>query len=78
MTRRGVGLVALVALALVGCSGNKAAPPEPVLITPNSRLIYHDTNGHAVWTTCDRGTRLYLTHDGRFQAVPNGCLNGEP
>lgn len=68
-------MLAVAALA-VGCA--KTPPPEPMLMTPNSRLIYHDTNGHAVWTWCDRGNRVYMTHRGAFQVVPNGCQNGEP
>jgi hypothetical protein len=61
-------------LLIVGCSADK---PRPMLMTPQSRLLYHDgTTG--IWTVCDRGTRLYLTHAGFFQVVPYGCLDGQP
>jgi hypothetical protein len=69
-------LILGLGLALVACA--KKPEVEPVLMTPNSRLIYHDQNGNAVWTWCDRGARVYQTHGGNFQVVPNGCPNGEP
>jgi len=72
--RWGIALI-LAGLVLASCSHTE--PPKPVLMTPSSRLIFHDGT-HGIWTMCDRGTRLYMTHEGLFQAVPNGCLSGEP
>lgn len=73
---RAFGLV-LVALFLAACRASAPAP-TPVLMTPQSRLIYHDTEGHGIWTQCDRGNRIYMTQGGQFQVVPGGCQNGEP
>lgn len=70
--RRLMVLLTLGWLAL-GCSKEK-----PVLMTPGSRLIYHDGAGHGLWTSCDRGNRVYMTHTGLYQVVPGGCPDGQP
>jgi hypothetical protein len=57
-----------------GCGAEK---PRPVLMTPQSRLIYHDGT-YGLWTACDRGHRVYMTHAGLFQVVANGCSDGQP
>src|SRR5262245_15950803 len=56
-----LGLLAV--LALVGCASSDKDKPRPMLMTPQSRLIYHDGT-HGLWTTCDRGNRVYLSHEG--------------
>ena len=72
-----VALLALTTLvALTGCGGRDK--PAPVLLTPTSRLIQADTEGHGIWTLCDRHNLVYLNHGGSFQVVPNGCPTGEP
>lgn len=73
------GLWLALVLALVGCSKEKPAP-LPVLMTPGSRLIYHDTNGHALWATCDptTGAKIFLTHSGNFWIIERGCPDGRP
>jgi hypothetical protein len=71
----------LLALGLAGCRSTPPPPPPapaPVLITPGSTLIYHDADGHGIWTFCDRGNRVYLDHTGHYQVVPNGCPDGRP
>jgi hypothetical protein len=71
---RHVMLAIVTAAVLCGCTSN-AKPP--MLMTPQSRLIYHDgTTG--LWTTCDRGNRVYMTHAGLVQVIPYGCLDGQP
>lgn len=72
---RSAGLI-LGVLTLVGCSSGRS--PSPVLMTPSSRLIYHDTEGHSLWSICDRGARVYMTQAGNFWVVPGACLGGEP
>lgn len=75
-------LLLLLPLLLLGC---KSAPePQPVLMTPSSRLIFHDSQGHALWSFCDfrggatTGARVYMTHSGSFWVVPGGCPDGNP
>jgi hypothetical protein len=71
---RRVALCLVIGALLLSCSADK---PQPMLMTPQSRLLYHDgTTG--LWTVCDRGNRVYLTHAGLFQVVPYGCLDGQP
>jgi hypothetical protein len=65
-----------LSLALLGC-GKKEAPP-PMLIAPNSRLLYSSGTWGNVWSVCDKGHRLYLTHQGQMEVVPFGCLDGIP
>ena len=74
--RRLLLLLLLLPLLLLGC---KSAPePTPVLMTPTSRLIYHDQSGHALWSFCDRGARVFMTQQGNFWVVPQGCPDGNP
>lgn len=68
---RRVGLMVLAIAALAGCGGSKT------LITPQSRLIYNDGK-QSIWTTCDKGNRLYMTPDGIASIVPGGCQDGNP
>ena len=69
------GLIGLGVLALSGCG---AKEPAPVMMVPNTRLIYHDQAGHGIFTFCDRASRVYQTTSGNFWVVPNGCPSGEP
>lgn len=73
---RRILVLAVAGFILTSCGGGDK--PQPVLMTPNSRLIYHDTAGHGIFTFCDRGARVYQTNTGAFWVVPNGCPNGEP
>jgi hypothetical protein len=67
-------LAIVTAGLFLGCAKEK---PPSMLMTPQSRLIYHDgTTG--LWTTCDRGNRVYMTHAGLVQVIPYGCLDGQP
>jgi hypothetical protein len=74
--RRLVILSVGLSLALLGCG--KKEPPPPMLIAPNSRLLYSSGTLGNVWTFCDRGNRLYLTHQGSVMVVPYGCPDGVP
>jgi hypothetical protein len=73
----GLGL----ASALVGC---QAKDPSPMLSAPNSRLLYSSGPVGKIWTVCDKGHRLYLTHHGyltyhgHVEIVPYGCPDGIP
>jgi hypothetical protein len=72
---RYMGLAVVAGLFLFGCSS--ADKPRPMLMTPQSRLIYHDGT-YGLWTLCDRGHRVYMTHAGLFQVVANACPDGQP
>jgi hypothetical protein len=74
--RRLVILSVGLSLALLGCG--KKEPPPPMLIAPNSRLLYSSGTWGNVWSVCDKGHRLYLTHQGQMEVVPYGCLDGVP
>jgi hypothetical protein len=74
--RRLVILSVGLSLALLGCG--KKEPPPPMLIAPNSRLIYSSGTWGNIWTVCDRGHRLFLTHQGQITVIANGCPTGEP
>jgi hypothetical protein len=65
-----------LALSLVGCA--KKESPPPMLIAPNSRLLYSSGTWGNVWSVCDKGHRLYLTHQGQMEVVPYGCLDNTP
>jgi hypothetical protein len=71
----GIVLVSLLVIAIMfgGCSQAK----PPVLMTPGSKLIYHDGT-HGMWTICDRGNRVYMTHSGVIQVVAGACPTGDP
>ena len=70
---RAIGLVILALLA-TACASK---PERTSYMTPGSRLIYHGGK-FGVWTTCDRGNRVYYTETGLFQVVAGGCPDGSP
>lgn len=69
-------LAVVTAGLFLGCG--KKEPPPPMLIAPNSRLLYSSGTVGNIWSVCDKGHRLYLTHQGQVQVVPYGCLDGMP
>jgi hypothetical protein len=69
-------LVAL-GLAVVACT-KQEPPPKPALITPNSKLLYEDGQGHGVFTYCSGKDRVFMSHAGQFQVIGGGCPTGEP
>lgn len=72
MTMRKIALVLGIGALLAACGKDHAAH-----LTPGSRLIYHGGK-FGVFTTCDRGNRVYYTETGLFQVLPGGCPDGQP
>lgn len=66
-----------LAVFLFGC----ASKPTTPLLTPGSRLIFHNGT-ESVWSICDRvgntSARIFLASGGGLFVIPGACPTGEP